>query len=90
MLLGAGGVFLPLGMVAFAMMFSSGTVCLRGVFMMFGCFVVFVSGHCKAPWLLAPSQPFKALRSELFLHFCNAIAEFVAEWPSIGGGNPQR
>jgi hypothetical protein len=44
---------------------------------MFGCFVVFVSGHCKPPWLLAPSQPFKPLRSELFLHFCNTIAEFV-------------
>jgi hypothetical protein len=77
MLLGAGRVFLPLGMVALAMMLSSGTVCLGGVFVMFGCFVVFVSGHCKPPWLLAPSQPFKPLRSELFLHFCNAIAEFV-------------
>jgi hypothetical protein len=67
-------------MVTLAMMFGGGTVGLGGVFVMFGCFVVFVSGHCKAPWLLAPNQPFKALRSELFLHFCNAIAEFVAEW----------
>ena len=49
MLLGAGGVFLPLGMVALAMMFSSGTVCLGSILMMFGCFVVFVSGHCKSP-----------------------------------------
>jgi len=80
MLLSTGGVFLTLGMVTLAMMFGGGTVGLGGVFVMFGCFVVFVSGHCKAPWLLAPSQPFKALRSELFLHFCNAIAEFVAEW----------
>jgi hypothetical protein len=77
MLLSTCGVFLALGMVTLAMMFGGGTVGLGGVFVMFGCFVVFVSGHCKAPWLLAPSQPFKALRSELFLHFCNAIAEFV-------------
>ena len=76
MLLSTCGVFLALGMVTLAMMFGGGTVGLGCVFVMFGCFVVFVSGHCKAPWLLAPSQPFKALRSELFLHFCNAIAEF--------------
>ena len=80
MLLSTCGVFLALGMVTLAMMFSGGTVGLGGVFVMFGCFVVFVSGHRKTPWLLAPSQPFKPLRSELFLHFCNAIAEFVAEW----------
>jgi hypothetical protein len=43
----------------------------------FGSFVVFVSSHCMPPWLLAPSQPFKPPRSELFLHFCNTIAEFV-------------
>jgi hypothetical protein len=76
MLLSTGGVFLALGMVTLAMMFGGGTVGLGGVFVMFGCFVVFVSGHCKPPWLLAPSQPFKPQRSELFLHFCNAIAEF--------------
>jgi hypothetical protein len=77
MLLSTCGVFLALGMVTLAMMFGGGTVGLGGVFVMFGCFVVFVSGHCKPPWLLAPSQPFKALHSELFLHFCNATAEFV-------------
>jgi hypothetical protein len=80
MLLSTCGVFLALGMVTLAMMFGGGTVGLGGVFVMFGCFAVFVSGHCKPPCLLAPSQPFKPLHSEMFLHFCNAIAEFVAEW----------
>jgi hypothetical protein len=56
------------------MMFSSGTVCLGGVFVMFGCFVVFVSGHCKPPWLLAPSQPFQttAFRIVPALLQCNS------------------
>ena len=63
MLLSTGGVFLTLGMVTLAMMFGGGTVGLGGVFVMFGCFVVFVSGHCKPPWLFAPSP---ALQTSAF------------------------
>ena len=44
-LLRAACVFLALGMVALAVVFGSGTVGLGGVFVMFGSFVVFVSGH---------------------------------------------
>jgi hypothetical protein len=77
MLLGGIRMFLALGMVAFAMMFGGRTMCLGSIFMMFGCFIMFVSGHCKPPWVFAPSQPFKPLHSELFLHFYKAIAEFV-------------
>jgi hypothetical protein len=47
MLLCTGGVFLALGMVALAMMFSGGTMCLGSVFVVFGCLVVFVSCHFK-------------------------------------------
>jgi hypothetical protein len=74
MLLGAGGVFLPLAMVAFAVMFSGGTVCLGSIFVMVGCFAMFVSSHYKPLWLFAPSPSFKTLRSELFLDFCNAVS----------------
>ena len=77
MLLRGIRVFLALGMVAFAMMFSGRTMCLGGIFVMFGCFIMFVSGHGKPPWLFAPSLRFKHLRLELFLRLCNAIAEFV-------------
>jgi hypothetical protein len=44
-LLGACGVFLPLGMIALAVMFSGGSMGLGRAFVMFCCFVVFVSGH---------------------------------------------
>jgi hypothetical protein len=77
MLLRGIRVFLALGMVAFAMMFSGRTMCLGSIFVMFGCFIMFVSGHCKSPWLFAPSLRFKHLRPELFLRFCSAIAEFL-------------
>jgi hypothetical protein len=77
MLLRGIRMFLALGVVAFAMMFSGRTMCLGGIFVMFGCFIVLVSGHCKPPWLFAPSLRFKHPRPELFLRLCNAIAEFV-------------
>ena len=66
MLLSAGGVFLALGMVTLAMMFGGGTVGLGLRFRdvrMFGCFVVFVSGHCKA-FMFVSSQP--ALQTTTF------------------------
>jgi hypothetical protein len=55
MLLCAGGVFLALGMVTLAMMFSGRTMCFSGVLVMLGRLVVFVSCHDKPLWLLAPS-----------------------------------
>jgi hypothetical protein len=53
MLLCAGGVFLALGMITLAMMFSGGTMRLGSVFVVFGRLVVFVSCHFKPRWLLA-------------------------------------
>jgi hypothetical protein len=54
-LLGACGVFLPLGMIALAVMFSGGSMGLGRVFVMFCCFVVFVSSHLLS--LMFGSQP---------------------------------
>ena len=55
MLLGAGGVFLALGVVAFAVMFGGGAMGLGSVFVMFGSLVVFIFCHSKPRWLSAPS-----------------------------------
>ena len=55
MLLGDIRMFLALGMVALAMVFSSGTVCLRSVFVMLGSLVMFVSSHFSPRRLSAPS-----------------------------------
>jgi hypothetical protein len=48
-------MFLTLGMVALAVMFSCGSMCLGSVFVMFGRLVVLISCHCKPRWLSAPS-----------------------------------
>src|SRR5580704_11450337 len=53
MLLRTSRVFLALGVVALAVMFSGGTMCLGRVFVVFGCLVVFVSCHIKPRSLLA-------------------------------------
>src|ERR1700738_1258830 len=59
-LFGACGVFLPLGMIALAVMFSGGSMGLGRVFVMFCCFVMFVSSHfailgiCSQPCGLKP------------------------------------
>jgi hypothetical protein len=54
-LFGACGVFLPLGMIALAVMFGGGSMGLGSVFVMFCCFVVFVSGHFCYSWCSASS-----------------------------------
>jgi hypothetical protein len=54
MLLGGVSVLFAFGMVALAMMFGCGAVRFRGVLVMLGCFVVFISCHCEAPWLMSP------------------------------------
>jgi hypothetical protein len=56
MLLGTIRMLLTLGMVAFAVMFSGGTVCLRSIFVVLGSFIVFVSGHEVPRWLRTPSR----------------------------------
>jgi len=56
MLLGDIRMFLALGMVALAMVFSSGTVSLRSIFVMLGSLVMFVSSHFN-PRRLSASQP---------------------------------
>jgi hypothetical protein len=92
MLLGGIRMLLAFGMVAFAMMFGGRTMCLGSIFMMFGCFIMFVLCHCKPPWVFASSLRFKHRRLELFLRFCSAIAEFVERRPGLrarteqGGG----
>ena len=45
MLLGDIRMFLAFGMVALTMVFSSGTVSLRSIFVMLGSLVMFVSSH---------------------------------------------
>jgi hypothetical protein len=45
MLLGACGVFFALGVVALAVMFGGGTMCLGSVFVVFGGLVMFVFSH---------------------------------------------
>jgi hypothetical protein len=54
MLLGSVCVLFALGMVALAVMLCCGAVRFRGVLMMLGCFVVFVSCHGDAPWSMSP------------------------------------
>jgi hypothetical protein len=44
-LFGAARVLLALGVVALAVMFGGGTMCLGSVFVVFGSLVVFVLGH---------------------------------------------
>ena len=44
-LFGAARVLLALGVVALAVVFGSGTMCLGSVFVVFGSLVVFVLGH---------------------------------------------
>ncbi len=53
-LFGAARVLLALGVIALAVMFRGGTMCLGSVFVVFGSLVVFVSGHgilvgCQLP-----------------------------------------
>lgn len=55
MLFGAVRVLLALGVIALAVMFGGGTVCLGRAFVMFGSLVVFVSGH--GILLVVSSQP---------------------------------
>jgi hypothetical protein len=55
-LFGAARVFLALGVVALAVMFGGGTVCLGSVFVVFGSLVVFFSCHGNPRWLRAPSR----------------------------------
>jgi hypothetical protein len=50
------GVFLALGMITLAMMFCRRAMRFRGVVVVFGGFVVFVSCHVTAPLLFAPSN----------------------------------
>ena len=66
MLLGDIRMFLALGMVALAMVFSSGTVSLRSIFVMLGSPVMFVSRHLNPRRLSAPS-----LASNLYLETCS-------------------
>ena len=77
MLLSTGGVFLTLGMVTLAMMFGGGTVGLGGVFVMFGCFVVFVSGHFASP-VLRPQTAAHGI-----VPFCAAIPDLAFAQRSV-------
>lgn len=55
MLLGGGRMLLTLGMVALAVVFRSGPVCLGRVLVVLGGFVVFVSSHGRFLRRFAPS-----------------------------------
>lgn len=53
-LFGTARMLLALGMVALAVMFGGGTMCLGSIFVMFGSLIVFISGHgilfgCQSP-----------------------------------------
>src|ERR1700730_9522077 len=75
-LLGACGVFLPLGMIALAVMFSGGSMGLGRVFVMFCCFVVFVSSHFLS--LVFGSQPCGLKpRAHGIVPFCAAIPDLA-------------
>jgi hypothetical protein len=54
-LFGTARVLLALGVVALAVMFGGGTMCLGSVFVVFGSLVMFVSGHGILVWLSTPS-----------------------------------
>jgi hypothetical protein len=47
-------MLLTLGVIALAVMFGRGTVCLSRIFMVFGCLVMFISSHCKPLGCLLP------------------------------------
>jgi hypothetical protein len=44
-LLGIGGMFLALRVIAFSMMLCGGAMRFRRIFMVFGCLIMFVFGH---------------------------------------------
>jgi hypothetical protein len=81
-LFGACGVFFPLGMIAFAVMFSGRSMGLGSVFVMFCCFVVFVSGHFAILGLGPP-----VLRPQAAAHgivpFCAAIPDLAFAQRSV-------
>jgi hypothetical protein len=61
-LFGTARVLLALGVVALAVMFGGGTMCLGSVFVVFGSLVVFVLGHgilvgCQLPAGTNPPHP---------------------------------
>jgi hypothetical protein len=56
MLLRSIGLLLALGMIALAVMFGGGAMSLGRVLVVFGCFIMFVSGHILPPGLFAPSR----------------------------------
>jgi len=90
MLLGDIRMFLALGMVALAMVFSSGTVSLRSIFVMLGSLVMFVSSHFNPRRLSAPSLRLQTSTLRIVPE-CNAISNsFDAERAVIGGGDPHR
>jgi hypothetical protein len=80
-LLGACGVFLPLGMIALALMFCSGSMGLGSVFVMFCCLVVLVSGHFTIPVWLPALRPQTAAHG--IVPFCAAIPDLAFAQRSV-------
>jgi hypothetical protein len=67
MLLCSGRVLLALGVVALAVVFRSGPVCLGSVLVVLRSLVVFVSCHGRFPFFFASQLASKAADKEWFL-----------------------
>jgi hypothetical protein len=68
-LLGTLSMFLALGMIAFAVVFSGRTVRHGRIFMVLGSLVVFVSSHLFSRSFIAPSLAAKLRRWKSFLRY---------------------
>ena len=77
MLLGDIRMFLALCMVALAMVFSSGTVSLRSIFVMLGSLVMFVSSHFHPRRLSAPSLRLQTSTLRIVPEFLQCNIEFI-------------
>jgi hypothetical protein len=77
MLLGDIRMFLALGMVALTMVFSSGTVSLRSIFVMLGSLVMFVSSHLNPRRLSAPSLRLQTCTLRIVPELLQSNIEFI-------------
>jgi len=73
-LFGTACVLLALGMVALAVMFGGGSMCLGCIIVMFGCFIVFISSHvtlvgCQLPVAIKLCVPSMVPKTDPMVHF---------------------
>ena len=83
-------MFLALSMVAFAMMFGCGTMRFCSVFVVFGCFIMFIFSHgdldgCQLPVAIKLCWPLKVpATSQPDREHQSSGASLQQKWPAMG------